>query len=143
MRPRMDPTNPPQRMLERKCALVTGATSGIGRATALKFAAEGARVAAVGRDEAELGRLAQEGGGSVVPVRADLTDDGGRSRAVAAALAALGSLDVLVNAAGILENGTALATPLASFDRVMDVNVRSLVALTQLALPHLIARRGN
>lgn len=131
------------RMLEHKCALVSGATSGIGRATALKFVSEGARVAAIGRDEAELGRLATESGGAVVPIRAELTDDGGRRDAVAAALAALGSLDVLVNAAGVLENGTALDTPLASFDRVMDVNVRSLVALTQLALPHLVARRGN
>ena len=132
--------------LEGRAALVTGATSGIGRATALRFAAEGARVALVGRDERTLGAVAEEiraGGGEAVEVHADVTVEAHARRAVETAAEALGGLDVLVNAAGIIANGTVETTPLSDWDAMMNVNLRSVFHLMQLAVPHLEKRPGN
>jgi NAD(P)-dependent dehydrogenase (short-subunit alcohol dehydrogenase family) len=132
--------------LEGRCALVTGATSGIGRATALCFASEGARVALVGRDAEGLREVAGEirgRGGEGVEVRADLTDERETSRAVAEAVERLSGLDVLVNAAGIIGNGTIENTALADWDAMMNVNLRSVFHLMQLCAPHLERRPGN
>ncbi|MDT5296368.1 MAG: hypothetical protein QOJ76_3248 [Acidobacteriota bacterium] len=132
--------------LEGRCALVTGATSGIGRATALCFASEGARVALVGRDAEGLREVAGEirgRGGEGVEVRADLADERETSRAVAEAVERLGGLDVLVNAAGIIGNGTVENTALADWDAMMNVNLRSVFHLMQLCAPHLERRPGN
>jgi NAD(P)-dependent dehydrogenase (short-subunit alcohol dehydrogenase family) len=132
--------------LEGRTALVTGATSGIGRATALRFASEGARVALVGRDAGELKAVAGEirgRGGEGFEVRADVTDEGETSRAVAEAVEQLGGLDVLVNAAGIIGNGTIENTALADWDAMMNVNLRSVFHLMQLCAPHLERRPGN
>jgi NAD(P)-dependent dehydrogenase (short-subunit alcohol dehydrogenase family) len=132
--------------LEGRAALVTGATSGIGRATALRFAEEGARVALVGRDAETLGAVAEEiraGGGEAVEVRADVTVESDARRAVETAAEGLGGLDVLVNAAGIISNGTVETTPLAEWDAMMNVNLRSVFHLMQLAAPRLERRPGN
>ena len=132
--------------LEGRAALVTGATSGIGRATALRFAAEGARVALVGRDAKTLGAVAEEiraGGGGAVEVKADVTVEAHARRAVETAAEALGGLDVLVNAAGIIANGTVETTQLSDWDAMMNVNLRSVFHLMQLAVPHLERRPGN
>jgi NAD(P)-dependent dehydrogenase (short-subunit alcohol dehydrogenase family) len=135
-----------EKLLEGRAALVTGATSGIGRATALRFAEEGARVAAVGRNPEELERVAaeiKERGGAAHPVRADVTDEADARRAVAEAVEKSGGLDVLVNAAGVIANGTVETTPLADWDAMMNVNLRAVFHLTQLAAPHLERRPGN
>src|ERR1700755_330213 len=100
--------------LDARIALVTGAPSGIGRATALRFAREGARVALVGRDAETLASVARDvkdAGGDAVEVRADVTVDGDARRAIEEAVGHFGGLDVLVNAAGILSNGTVENTP--------------------------------
>ena len=134
------------RDLEGRAALVTGATSGIGRATALRFAEAGARVALVGRSAEGLREVAGqlvERGGAAVEVRADVTDDGEARRAVAEAVENLGGLDVLVNAAGIIGNGTIEDTTLADWDAMMNVNLRSVFHLMQLSVPHLEKRPGN
>ncbi len=134
------------RELEGRVALVTGATSGIGRATALRFASEGARVALVGRDaEALAGTAAQvvERGGEALEVRADVMAETDARRAVAEAVEKFGGLDVLVNAAGIISNGTVENTALADWDAMMNVNLRAVFHLMQLAAPHLERRPGN
>ncbi len=129
--------------LSSRNAVVTGATSGIGRATAATFVREGARVFAIGRDERALTGLRTELGDAVVTHRADLDVEDERAALVAAARARLGSIHVLVNAAGILEPGTITDTSLAHFDRTMNVNVRALYDLCHRFAPDLIASRGN
>jgi NAD(P)-dependent dehydrogenase (short-subunit alcohol dehydrogenase family) len=132
--------------LEGRVALVTGATSGIGHATALRFAREGARVALVGRDAGSLKETAARVaslGAEAVEIQADVTIEADARRAVETAAERLGGLDLLVNAAGIISNGTVETTPLAEWDAMMNVNLRSVFHLMQLAAPHLERRPGN
>jgi len=134
------------RDLEGRAALVTGATSGIGRATALRFAEAGARVALVGRDAetlSEVARQARERGGEGMEVRADVMVEEDARRAVEAAVEKFGGLDVLVSAAGIISNGTVETTTLADWDAMMNVNLRSVFHLMQLCAPHLEKLPGN
>lgn len=130
--------------LSGKTALITGATSGIGRATALLFAEAGARVAAAGRKDEALAELSDEiraSGGEVLTVRADVTTDA--ERIVREAVEGFGALDVLVNAAGHLANGTIEDTKLAAWDAMLDVNLRAVFSLMHEAVPHLEKTRGN
>src|SRR5688572_21298210 len=132
--------------LEGRVALVTGATSGIGRATALKFAEAGATVALVGRNREAMEELAGEifrGGRSVNKIYADVTDERQARLAVESAAEHHGGIDVLVNAAGVISNGTVETTPLADWDAMMNVNLRAVFHLMQLAAPHLEKRPGN
>src|SRR5947199_2233374 len=132
--------------LKGRVALVTGATSGIGRGTALRVAEAGARVALVGRSNEGLSEVAGQikaSDGEAVRVRADLTVEEDARRAVAEAVETLGGLDVLVNAAGVISNGTIETTTLADWDVMMNVNLRSVFHLMQLCAPHLEKRPGN
>lgn len=129
-----------------KIALVTGASSGIGRAAALKFAKAGCRVAAVARSAARLAELAEEAlreGWEIRPVAADVTVEADAERAVRDTVAAFGGIDILVNAAGIIKNGTIESTSPEDWDYLMNVNVRAPFCLTQQAMPYLIERKGN
>jgi NAD(P)-dependent dehydrogenase (short-subunit alcohol dehydrogenase family) len=132
--------------LEGKVAIVTGATSGIGRATALRFAQAGAQVVAVGRDEQKLQEVVQEitgHGGEALSIRADVTLQPIARLVVAQTVEQFGGLDLLVNAAGHIANGTIENTPLADWDAMMNVNLRAVFNLMQQAIPSLIERRGN
>lgn len=132
--------------LESKVAIVTGATSGIGRATALRFAEAGARVALVGRNALTLKELAKEindKGGEALTLRADVTVQPIARRVVSRTVERFGGLDVLVNAAGHIASGTIENTPLAAWDAMMNVNLRAIFNLMQQAVPSLIERRGN
>jgi NAD(P)-dependent dehydrogenase (short-subunit alcohol dehydrogenase family) len=124
--------------------LVTGASSGIGRATAELFARSGATVAMVARRENVLKEIAQSlGSKNVYAITADITDHAQAERCVAKAVEQMGGLDVLVNAAGILKSGALENTSLAAWDETMSANLRSMFHLMQLALPHLERSRGN
>ncbi|HZG50747.1 MAG TPA: glucose 1-dehydrogenase [Pyrinomonadaceae bacterium] len=132
--------------LRDKVALVTGASSGIGRATAFKFATAGARVALVGRDAEALEAVAGEIvklGGEAFAVAADVTQEPDAKRAMSESVERFGGLDVLVNAAGGLVNGTVETTTLDAWDAMLDVNLRAVFHLMQLAIPHLETRQGN
>lgn len=129
-----------------KSVIVTGATSGIGRAAVLGFAAQGASVLLVGRDEAALAETATAAGASGAVVRtcaADITVDGAAERIVSAAVDAFGGIDTLVNAAGVIATGTIEATDDAKWDAMMNVNVKAPFRLMRAAVPHLKARKGS
>jgi NAD(P)-dependent dehydrogenase (short-subunit alcohol dehydrogenase family) len=123
-----------------KIAVVTGATSGIGMATVLRFAEQGARVAAIGRKKDVLAKVARP---NIKTYAADLTSEQETSALVKGILEDFGGIDILVNAAGIIANGTVENTTLADYDLMMNINVRSVFQLMQLALPSMVARKGN
>lgn len=125
---------------EGKVAVVTGATSGIGQATALGFQKEGARVAAIGRNREALQAIASD---QICPYMADLASELETEAAARQIVEDLGPIDILVNAAGIIANGDIETTTLADYDLMMGINVRSVLHLTQLCLPSIIERKGN
>jgi NAD(P)-dependent dehydrogenase (short-subunit alcohol dehydrogenase family) len=132
--------------LAGKVAIITGATSGIGRATALRFAEAGARVGLVGRSGQQLNRVAKEigeRGGEALSIRADVTDEAAARRVVSRIIKEFSALDVLVNAAGHISNGTIENTTLDEWDAMMNVNLRAVFNLMREAVPHLAKRRGN
>ncbi len=125
-------------------ALVTGATSGLGRAVALRLAREGADVALVGRRESDLARVADEvaaAGVRALPLAVDLGDTAGLGDVVDRAAAELGHLAVLVNAAATDAPGSAQDVSLDDWERVIAVNLTAPFALARSAMPHL--QRGG
>ena len=132
--------------MKGKVAIVTGASSGIGRAAASLFAKNGATVVAVGRVEKELRILAEEeqsAEGSIMPHLADLNEISQLERVVTETIDEHGKIDSLVNAAGIIRNGTIETTTVDDWDRVLNINLRSLFLLTQRCVPHLAAAKGS
>ncbi|TCO42339.1 NADP-dependent 3-hydroxy acid dehydrogenase YdfG [Kribbella antiqua] len=122
-------------------ALVTGASSGIGAATALRLAQEGAAVGVVGRRRQRLDGLADDvaaAGGTALVIEADITDPDRAAEAIQVTLDRFGRLDVLVNNAGIMVLGTALHATLEDWDRMIALNVDALLHVTHAAVPYLI-----
>jgi NAD(P)-dependent dehydrogenase (short-subunit alcohol dehydrogenase family) len=129
-------------LLEGKRALVTGGTTGLGLAIAGRFGREGAQVVITGRDQ-DLGERAVRAlGPGARFVAADAADPDAVASSVRAAAGHLGGLDVLVNNAGAGVTARLLDTPLADYDRVMNVNVRGYLLYAQHAYPYLARRRG-
>jgi NAD(P)-dependent dehydrogenase (short-subunit alcohol dehydrogenase family) len=129
-----------------KSVIVTGATSGIGRATAEAFGREHASVVVVGRDEnglAEAALAVRTAGGTPAVCRADVTADDAPERIVATAIKAFGGIDVLVNAAGVIASGPLESTSDEVWDRMMAVNARAPFRMMRAAMPHLTARKGS
>ncbi|MFF3919646.1 SDR family NAD(P)-dependent oxidoreductase [Streptomyces sp. NPDC001852] len=127
--------------LQDTVALVTGASSGIGAATALSLAAEGAAVALVARRRDRLEELAEKiraEGGTALAVEADITEQDRAAAAVERVVAQLGRLDVLVNNAGVGMPGPVLNAPAQEWERMLTVNLRGLLHVTHAALPHLL-----
>ena len=122
------------RLLDDRIALVTGAANGIGRAIAERFAAEGASVVAVDREEIP------ELGDSVHPLRWDLSDVPGLDGLVSQAEASVGPIDVLVNNAGIFRSALAVDLELESYDEVLAVNLHAPVFLASRAARGMTAR---
>jgi len=133
-----------ERELTGKVALVTGASSGIGRATAVKLAAAGARVALASRDRARLDQLADALGGAALAavIPADLADGAARARVVPTCVERLGRLDILVNSAGVIGAGTLASTERAAWDAMLEINLHATIELMRAAVPHLEASRG-
>ncbi|MGE5361206.1 MAG: glucose 1-dehydrogenase [Bacteroidales bacterium] len=132
-------------MFSKKTAIITGASSGIGRAAALAFGREHADVVAVGRDNAALEQVAKaigDTGSRCVVVTADVTAPRAAAEIVEAALQTCGGIDVVVNAAGVIGSGSVDATSDEMWERMFDINVRAPFRLIREAAPHLVARRG-
>ena len=125
-----------------KRVVVTGAASGIGRATARLFAAEGAELTIADINEAGLAETAGMIGGTPLVVPYDAAD-WDSCRALIALAAARGGIDVLANIAGMLNWGPTLDFDEARFEKIIRVNLTSVYCLCRAALPHLIETRGN
>lgn len=134
--------------LSGKRALVTGASGEIGRAVVARLAGDGAAVAAAGRTPAKVQALAdalRDDGLSVHPLTADLASESACESLVAAAEAALGGLDVLVNGAGIMlaDDGDVVETPLATWEETLRVNLTSVFLVMKYAVPALERAGGG
>jgi NAD(P)-dependent dehydrogenase (short-subunit alcohol dehydrogenase family) len=130
-------------LLENKVALITGAGTGIGRAIALAYAREGAKLALVGRRRHVLEVVAKEAGGSPLVLNGDVSKQGDIDRILAATVAQFGTLHVLVNNAGILHIGTAEQITEAQWDETFNVNVRGLWLLSRSVLPYMRKAGGG
>jgi NAD(P)-dependent dehydrogenase (short-subunit alcohol dehydrogenase family) len=132
--------------LKDKAALITGGTSGIGRATVELFAAEGARVAFTGR-RVELGRAVaaqvRQAGGEALFVAGDMTRPADCERALAETLQAFGRLDILFNNVGMTISGTAEALSEADWQETFETNVFTAWRMCKLALPVMRAQGGG
>lgn len=132
--------------LTGKRALITGGASGIGKATALLFAREGAAVAVVDLD-VEGGRRVvsdvQREGGRAIFVRADVTQSGDCQNAVQRTVSALGGLEILFNNAGIIRRASVTELSAEDWDRVMDVNVKSVFLMSRYAVPVMASAGGG
>ncbi len=128
--------------LEGRLALVTGASRGIGRAIALKLAAEGADIVAAARgDHAEaVAEEIRQAGGKAIAITLDVTDAASVEAAVAAALAR-GPIDILVNNAGIARDQLLLRMKRADWDAVLDTNLTAAFSLVQLVLKTMLKQR--
>jgi NAD(P)-dependent dehydrogenase (short-subunit alcohol dehydrogenase family) len=134
------------RPLADRAALVTGATSGLGRATALRLAAAGADVALLGRSPEGLAAVREQvsaHGVRALPVRADLADTATLQGIVGHAAEVFGRLDLVVNAAATDSPARAEDLPLADWDRVLAVNLTAPFAIARAAVPHLCRAGGG
>lgn len=132
--------------LSNKVALITGATSGIGEATAELFLESGSYVFATGRDQQKLVQLQnrwEKSPGKLHYLQGDIRDAAFRNKLIESVLVYFKKLDILVNAAGIIKSGTIESTLPEDFDELMDVNLRSVFHLIQLCVPHLKRTKGN
>lgn len=132
--------------LKGKAALVTGAASGIGRASALLFAHEGSRVV-VADYAADAGletvRAIQAGGGEAIFVQVDVSDSHQVTRMVETAIEAYGRIDILFNGAGVLHYGTVLETDERDWNRVLSINLNGTYLSCRAVLPHMIRQGGG
>lgn len=129
-----------------KTAIITGGGRGIGAATAMLLAREGANVAILSRTEAELTGVCAEiraRGGQAEPVVCDVSDEDAVAAAFARVDSRFGGLDILVNNAGVIAQGTVDQMALSAFDQVLAVNVRGVFLCTQAAFPRMQKRGGG
>jgi len=133
--------------LAGKVAIITGASSGIGAATALHFAKLGVSLAITGRNIENLQKTEDackaSGASDVCIIQGDVCSEADCQRIIAATVDTFKRLDILVNNAGVLEMGSIENTDMDQYDRVMTTNVRAVYNLTMLAVPHLTSTKGN
>ncbi|MFT5481936.1 MAG: meso-butanediol dehydrogenase/(S,S)-butanediol dehydrogenase/diacetyl reductase [Halieaceae bacterium] len=131
---------------EKKTALITGAASGIGRATAMRLAGEGAAVFCLDLQEEELAetaRLILDRGGNAAALRCDVTSEAEVKFAVSSCVEQFGGIDNLSNIAGILRFDHFHEAALADFEQIMKVNVNGLFLMCRESIPHLLESGGN
>lgn len=132
--------------LNGKVALITGGTSGIGRATAIKFAEEGAKVAITGRNETrgkEVISSIESGGGTGIFIRSDVRFPDECQRTVEQTLIAFGRLDVLFNNAGVFFRNTTVACTEEEWDLTVDICLKGTYLMSKFALPIMISQGGG
>lgn len=130
---------------ENKVILITGASSGIGAHAAVHLAKKGAKISLVDRNESGLVDVSEQvisaGGPKPLKIIGDVTKD--CERIIGDTVSHFGKLDVLINNAGIVARNSVETIDLDEYDRIMNVNVRSIVQLSKLAVPHLERTKGN
>jgi len=135
--------------LDNKVTIITGASSGIGRATAILFSNLGSKLVLSGRDENALNETIQlcnqniDKKECILKVVGDLTNADLCQKIVDESIKKFKKIDVLVNNAGFLKTGSIETIKIEDFDELMDVNVKSVIRLTQLCLPYLIKQQGS
>ncbi|MFC5749791.1 SDR family NAD(P)-dependent oxidoreductase [Actinomadura rugatobispora] len=129
-------------MVEGKVVLVTGASSGIGEATALALSAEGARVAVGARRADRLESLARKAPGEVLALELDVTDQESVRAAAAKTVEHFGALDVLVNNAGVMLSGPIAGADTTEWTRMVETNLLGSMYAVHAALPHLLESKG-
>lgn len=132
--------------MQDKIIIITGASSGIGRATAQLFAENGAKVIAVGRNSRELNALrdeVQQKNGFLKIHLADIRENTQAERVVNDTVETFGGIDILVNAAGIILNGSIEDTSLDDWDKMVNINLRAVFLMMQKCVPHLEKSKGN
>lgn len=129
--------------LAGKTVLVTGASSGIGEATALALSAAGANLAAGARRADRLATLADKAPGEVLPLNLDVTDQQSVQAAVAATVEHFGGLDVLVNNAGVMLSGPIAGADTTEWTRMVETNLLGSMYAVHAALPHLLKSKGT
>ncbi len=132
--------------LQGRRVLITGASSGIGKATGLLFAKEGAKLCLVARHAerlSEVARKCSDFGTKPLEIIADIADPKQVEKMVSECLASLGNIDILINNAGYGKYGSFSSTPIEEWDRMWMVNVRGTVLVTQAILPSMIAARDG
>lgn len=128
--------------LDGKVVLITGASSGIGEATALALSAEGARVAVGARRVDRLETLAGKAPGEMLPLELDVTDQDSVRAAVAKTVEHFGALDILVNNAGVMLAGPIGGADTTEWTRMVETNLLGSMYTVHAALPYLLERRG-
>lgn len=143
-----DASGPPPALgrLAGKRAIITGGAHGIGRATAIEFARQGSKVAIIDADEAGCTAVASEIddlGGTCLPHAIDVSESDEVDRVISAIAREFDAIDILFNNAGIMPEGTALTTDVATWQRVIDVNLKAMYLTTRAVLPHIPATGGS
>ena len=132
--------------MQGKVCIITGASSGIGRAAAKLFVQNGSTVVALGRSERELKSLRDEileAEGTLKIQLADVLEATQMEKVINDSIESFGQIDVLVNAAGIILNGSIENTPLEDWDKMMNINLRAVFCLMQKCVPYLEKTKGN
>lgn len=128
---------------KNKIIIITGASSGIGRAAAIHLSSLGGNIVLVARNEKELKVTASNCKTESLIIIADVTKEEDRVKIIDETIIKFAKIDVLINNAGDGFFAEFVKTPMEDFDRIMNLNVRSVFHLTQLAIPHLIESKGN